>query len=79
MGTKSPGGPQRCRLILKQCIAVQLSKPGHTLDDFWMYDSGYMVFQVSFYFCIFFFSFTFHLYYKQYIHTYMCIQSNKHL
>ncbi|XP_023308995.2 dentin sialophosphoprotein [Lucilia cuprina] len=45
MGTKSPGGPQRCRLILKQCIAVQLSKPGHTLDDFWMYDSGYMVFQ----------------------------------
>lgn len=50
MGTKSPGGPQRCRLILKHCIAVQLSKPGHTLDDFWMYDSGYMVFQVSFYF-----------------------------
>lgn len=49
MGTKSPGGPQRCRLILKQCIAVQLSKPGHTLDDFWMYDSGYMVFQVSFF------------------------------
>uniref|UniRef100_A0A1I8NSW3 Winged helix Storkhead-box1 domain-containing protein n=1 Tax=Stomoxys calcitrans TaxID=35570 RepID=A0A1I8NSW3_STOCA len=45
MGTKSPGGPQRCRLILKQCLAIQLSKPGHTLDDFWMYDSGYMIFQ----------------------------------
>lgn len=47
MGTKSPGGPQRCRLILQRCLAIQLSKPGHTPEDFWMYDSGYMIFQVS--------------------------------
>ncbi|KAI9587650.1 hypothetical protein GQX74_003496 [Glossina fuscipes] len=45
MGTKSPGGPQRCRLILKQCLSIQLTKPGHTPEDFWMYDSGYMIFQ----------------------------------
>ncbi|XP_055909264.1 uncharacterized protein LOC129944101 isoform X1 [Eupeodes corollae] len=45
MGTKSPGAPQRCRLILQQCLAIQLSKPGHTPEDFWMYDSGYMIFQ----------------------------------
>ncbi|ALC43019.1 ko [Drosophila busckii] len=45
MGTKSPGGPQRCRLILQHCLAIQLSKPGHTPEDFWMYDSGYMIFQ----------------------------------
>lgn len=48
MGTKSPGGPQRCRLILQHCLAIQLTKPGHTPEDFWMYDSGYMIFQVSF-------------------------------
>jgi hypothetical protein len=51
MSTKSPGGsvvgPQRCRLILQHCLAIQLSKPGHTPEDFWMYDSGYMIFQVS--------------------------------
>lgn len=47
MGTKSPGVPQRCRLILQQCLAIQLTKPGHTPEDFWMYDSGYMIFQVS--------------------------------
>ncbi|XP_041450009.1 uncharacterized protein LOC111064809 [Drosophila obscura] len=46
MGTKSPGGPQRCRLILQRCLAIQLTKPGHTApEDFWMYDSGYMIFQ----------------------------------
>ncbi|KAL7733821.1 hypothetical protein ACLKA6_011544 [Drosophila palustris] len=45
MGTKSPGGPKRCRLILQRCLAIQLSKPGHTPEDFWMYDSGYMIFQ----------------------------------
>ncbi|XP_030385571.1 uncharacterized protein LOC115632518 [Scaptodrosophila lebanonensis] len=45
MGTKSPGGPQRCRLILQHCLAIQLTKPGHTPEDFWMYDSGYMIFQ----------------------------------
>lgn len=45
MGTKSMGGPQRCRIILQGCLAIQLSKPGHTPEDFWMYDSGYMIFQ----------------------------------
>ncbi|XP_055382582.1 uncharacterized protein LOC129612823 [Condylostylus longicornis] len=45
MGTKSPGGPQRCRLILHRCLAIQLCKSGHAPDDFWMYDSGYMIFQ----------------------------------
>ncbi|XP_031618266.1 uncharacterized protein LOC116337654 isoform X2 [Contarinia nasturtii] len=45
MGTKSPGTSQRCRLILQHCLAIQLSKPGHTPEDFWMYDSGYMIFQ----------------------------------
>lgn len=51
MGTKSPGAPQRCRLILQQCLAIQLTKPGHTPEDFWMYDSGYMIFQVSLFEC----------------------------
>jgi hypothetical protein len=46
MSTKSPG-PQRCRLILQQCLAIQLSKSGNAPEDFWMYDSGYMIFQVS--------------------------------
>lgn len=49
MGTKSPGTSQRCRLILQHCLAIQLSKPGHTPEDFWMYDSGYMIFQVRFF------------------------------
>lgn len=47
MASKSPGTSQRCRLILQQCLAIQLSKPGHAPEDFWMYDSGYMIFQVS--------------------------------
>lgn len=47
MASKSPGTSQRCRLILQHCLAIQLSKPGHTPEDFWMYDSGYMIFQVS--------------------------------
>lgn len=46
MSTKS-SGPQRCRLILQQCLAIQLSKAGNAPEDFWMYDSGYMIFQVS--------------------------------
>lgn len=44
MSTKS-SGPQRCRLILQQCLAIQLSKSGNAPEDFWMYDSGYMIFQ----------------------------------
>lgn len=46
MTSKSPGGAQRCRLILHQSLAIQLSRPGNAPDDFWMYDSGYMIFQV---------------------------------
>lgn len=46
MGTKSPGAPQRCHYILQHCLAIQLNKPGHVPEDFWMYDSGYMIFQV---------------------------------
>lgn len=46
MSSKS-SGPQRCRLILQQCLAIQLSKAGNAPEDFWMYDSGYMIFQVS--------------------------------
>lgn len=46
MTSKSPG-PQKCRLILNQTLVIQLSRPGNVPDDFWMYDSGYMIFQVS--------------------------------
>lgn len=45
MTSKSPG-PQKCRLILNQTLVIQLSRPGNVPDDFWMYDSGYMIFQV---------------------------------
>ncbi|XP_028042734.1 probable serine/threonine-protein kinase DDB_G0267686 isoform X1 [Bombyx mandarina] len=39
------GGGQRCQLILQRCLAIQLTKPGNAPDDFWMYDSGYLLFQ----------------------------------
>ncbi|KAJ6643081.1 Storkhead-box protein 1 [Pseudolycoriella hygida] len=39
------GTPQRCHYILQHCLAIQLNKPGHVPEDFWMYDSGYMIFQ----------------------------------
>uniref|UniRef100_A0A8D8JB78 Storkhead-box protein 1 n=1 Tax=Culex pipiens TaxID=7175 RepID=A0A8D8JB78_CULPI len=45
MSTNSPGTPKKCRLILQQCLAIQLTKPGHPPEDFWMYDSGYTIFQ----------------------------------
>ncbi|XP_026328588.1 uncharacterized protein LOC113236641 [Hyposmocoma kahamanoa] len=38
-------GGQRCQLILQRCLAIQLTKPGNAPDDFWMYDSGYLLFQ----------------------------------
>ncbi|EDS39006.1 conserved hypothetical protein [Culex quinquefasciatus] len=47
MSTNSPGTPKKCRLILQQCLAIQLTKPGHPPEDFWMYDSGYTIFQVA--------------------------------
>lgn len=50
MSSRSPGtgkpGHQRCQLILQRCVAIQLAKPGNAPDDFWMYDSGYLLFQV---------------------------------
>lgn len=46
MSSIKSSGPQRCRLILQQCLAIQLSKAGNAPEDFWMYDSGYMIFQV---------------------------------
>ncbi|XP_055612119.1 putative uncharacterized protein DDB_G0282133 [Uranotaenia lowii] len=45
MSTMSPGTPKKCRLILQQCLAIQLTKPGNPPEDFWMYDSGYTIFQ----------------------------------
>ncbi|XP_052872157.1 formin-J [Anopheles cruzii] len=45
MGKNSPGTPKKCRLILQQCLAIQLTKPGSPPEDFWMYDSGYTIFQ----------------------------------
>uniref|UniRef100_A0A182PMT6 Uncharacterized protein n=1 Tax=Anopheles epiroticus TaxID=199890 RepID=A0A182PMT6_9DIPT len=46
MSTNSPGTPKKCRLILQQCLAIQLTKPGNPPEDFWMYDSGYTIFQL---------------------------------
>ncbi|XP_049866322.1 uncharacterized protein LOC126367012 [Pectinophora gossypiella] len=40
-----PAGGQRCQLILQRCLAIHLAKPGNAPDDFWMYDSGYLLFQ----------------------------------
>ncbi|XP_055619487.1 uncharacterized protein DDB_G0283697 [Toxorhynchites rutilus septentrionalis] len=45
MSTNSPGTPKKCRLILQQCLAIELTKPGNPPEDFWMYDSGYTIFQ----------------------------------
>lgn len=44
MSNRVPAG-QRCQLILQRCLAIQLTKPGNAPDDFWMYDSGYLLFQ----------------------------------
>ncbi|XP_022816037.1 putative uncharacterized protein DDB_G0277255 [Spodoptera litura] len=44
MSGRGAGG-QRCQLILQRCLAIQLSKPGNAPDDFWMYESGYLLFQ----------------------------------
>ncbi|XP_050676196.1 probable cyclin-dependent serine/threonine-protein kinase DDB_G0292550 [Leptidea sinapis] len=44
MSGRGAGG-QRCQLILQRCLAIQLTKPGSAPDDFWMYDSGYLLFQ----------------------------------
>ncbi|PZC79696.1 hypothetical protein B5X24_HaOG216004 [Helicoverpa armigera] len=44
MSGRGAGG-QRCQLILQRCLAIQLTKPGNAPDDFWMYESGYLLFQ----------------------------------
>lgn len=51
------GGPtsRPCQLILQQCLALTIRKTagnGQTSEatEFWMYDSGYLLFQVSFFF-----------------------------
>ncbi|XP_063621175.1 probable serine/threonine-protein kinase DDB_G0267686 [Cydia splendana] len=44
MSGRGAGG-QRCQLILQRCLAIQLTKPGNAPEDFWMYDSGYLLFQ----------------------------------
>ncbi|XP_041976658.1 serine/threonine-protein kinase DDB_G0283821 [Aricia agestis] len=44
MSVRGAGG-QRCQLILQRCLAIHLTKPGSAPDDFWMYDSGYLLFQ----------------------------------
>ncbi|CAH0749449.1 unnamed protein product [Diatraea saccharalis] len=44
MSVRGAGG-QRCQLILQRCLAIHLTKPGNAPDDFWMYDSGYLLFQ----------------------------------
>ncbi|XP_032510984.2 M-phase inducer phosphatase [Danaus plexippus] len=44
MSGRGAGG-QRCQLILQRCLAIHLTKPGNAPDDFWMYDSGYLLFQ----------------------------------
>ncbi|CAH2075558.1 unnamed protein product, partial [Iphiclides podalirius] len=47
MSGRGAGG-QRCQLILQRCLAIHLSKPGNAPEDFWMYDSGYLLFQMCF-------------------------------
>ncbi|GLV39219.1 knockout [Carabus blaptoides fortunei] len=40
-------GPKPCHLMLRHCLAIQLRKEGCQGDpgEFWMYDSGYLLFQ----------------------------------
>ena len=53
-----PAGGARCLFILQRCLAIQLQKVallsehrkssrGHDEPEYWMYDSGYLLFQVS--------------------------------
>lgn len=56
--SRQPG--VKCNIILQKCLAIQLHKTGaipfqpgpggRTADagDYWMYDNGYLLFQVSF-------------------------------
>lgn len=57
-GPGTPAGGSRCLLILQRCLAIQLQKVallseqrktsarGHDEPEYWMYDSGYLLFQV---------------------------------
>ncbi|KDR09819.1 Storkhead-box protein 1, partial [Zootermopsis nevadensis] len=56
-GPGTPAGGSRCLLILQRCLAIQLQKVallseqrktparGHDEPEYWMYDSGYLLFQ----------------------------------
>lgn len=61
-GPGSTGGPSRCLLLLQRSLAIQLARGpppqvlnatqrenllDHPIDDMWMYDKGYNLFQVS--------------------------------
>ena len=57
-GPGPPAGGSRCLFILQRCLAIQLQKVamlsdqrksvrGHAEPEYWMYDSGYLLFQVS--------------------------------
>lgn len=46
--------PTKCQVILQKCLAIRLRKSGGLRDrehhaevqDYWMYDNGYLLFQV---------------------------------
>jgi hypothetical protein len=56
-GPGPPAGGSRCLFILQRCLAIQLQKvallseqrkpaKGREEPEYWMYDSGYLLFQV---------------------------------
>jgi hypothetical protein len=56
-GPGPPPGGSRCLFILQRCLAIQLQKvallsgqrqpvASHQEASYWMYDSGYLLFQV---------------------------------
>ena len=56
-GPGPPAGGARCLFILQRCLAIQLQKVAllseqrkssrdHEEPEYWMYDSGYLLFQV---------------------------------
>jgi hypothetical protein len=56
-GPGPPPGGSRCLFILQRCLAIQLQKVAllserrksvrdHEDPEYWMYDSGYLLFQV---------------------------------
>lgn len=47
--SRSGDGGYNCRVKLTQCLAIVVRKEGCRGDpgDFWMYENGYLLFQVS--------------------------------